>query len=79
MDTNFGVHVEVNPVGLIKSALKDVGATYGGAYVDFQVPCTSLVPTHVGPRQTAVIPTNSPLPLQGTNAKFRTTWWRFWE
>lgn len=79
MDANVGVHVEVNPIKPVKSAPKEVGATYGGAYVDFQVPRSSLVLTHVGPRQTAVVPTKTPMSLKGKNAKFRTTWWRFWE
>ncbi len=49
MDNNIGVHVEVDPISPIKSAPREVGATYEGAYIDFQVPRSSLIPTYVGP------------------------------
>ncbi len=78
-DDTIGVHVEVEPFGPAKSAARQVGATNKGAFVEFQIPETSLKPTYVGPRKTAVIPTNNALSLEGKAATFHQTWWRFWE
>jgi len=76
----LGVHVEVEPFLPLKKAPRAVGlGNKKGAYVEFQVPASSLEKTRVGPANTAVIPTEGNLSLQGTNAKFRRTWWRFWE
>jgi hypothetical protein len=75
-----GVHVEVAPFGPAKSASAETGAFGKGAYVEFQVPKSTIQSTNVGPRNTGVIPSNSAVPLQGTNATFKqSSWWKFWE
>ena len=75
-----GVHVEVAPFGSAKSASAETGAFGKGAFVEFEVPPSSIQRTNVGPRNTGVIPTNSALPLQGTNATFnKSSWWKFGE
>ena len=63
-----------------KSSSAETGAFGKGAFVEFQVPRSSLQLTKVGPRNTGVISTtNSSIPLQGTNATFKSFWWKFWE
>jgi hypothetical protein len=64
-----GVHVEVAPFGPAKSASAETGAFGKGAYVEFQVPKSTIQSTNVGPRNTGVIPSNSAVPLQGTNGR----------
>lgn len=74
-----GVHVEVAPFGAASTGAQETGAFGSGAYIQFQVPQNSLVSTYVGPRSTAIIPTNNPLPLNGTNPTFvNIPWWRLW-
>jgi hypothetical protein len=56
------------------------GAFAKGAFVEFQVPRSSIQPTNVGPRNTGVIPTSNAMPLNGTNATFKkSSWWKFWD
>src|SRR5262249_18609749 len=84
-----GVHVELEPFGPVRSripgqsAVEEVGAAnrrVQGYYVEFDVPDPNqLVPTIVGPRNTAIIPTSTPLSLEGLNPEFvRPKWWEFW-
>ncbi len=76
----MGVHVEVAPFGQVSSASAQTGAFGRGSFVEFLVPSSSILRIQVGPRNTGVIPTNSSLPLQGTDATFRNpSWWKFWE
>lgn len=73
-----GVHVETEPFGPARTASQETGAFGRGAYVEFDSPL-DVVPTNVGPRNTGVIPSTSPLPLEGTNPAFVTRpWWKFW-
>lgn len=74
-----GVHVEVGPsFGPAKTGSAQTGAHGSGAYVEFDAPGT-IIPTYVGPRQTGVIPTATPLPLNDLNPVFQNTpWWKFW-
>jgi hypothetical protein len=84
-----GVHVELEPFGPVyslvpgQSAVEQVGAAnrrVQGYYVEFDVPDPArLVPLHVGPRNTAIIPTTTLLPLERLNPQFvRPKWWHFW-
>lgn len=73
-DDTVGVHVEVGPFGPERTAAREVGATNKGAFVEFQIPATSLKPTYVGPRKTAVIPTKNTLSLEGKAATYHKTW-----
>src|SRR5437763_113551 len=49
------------------------------AYVEIDLP-SNAVPTHVGPRNTAVIPSSGPLPIGGLNPTFVPVrrWWNLW-
>jgi hypothetical protein len=78
-----GVHVEVEPFG---SAIPgrggpraETGAAEDGAFVEFDLP-ENAVPTDVGPRRTAVIPTSGPLTLTGLRPRFVRVrrWWNLW-
>jgi RHS repeat-associated protein len=72
-----GVHVEISPFGIPRTAAQETGAFGRGAYVEFNSP-GNVIPTFVGPRSTGVIPTASPLPISGANPIFYTRpWWRF--
>ncbi|MEK8018106.1 MAG: hypothetical protein VSS75_014625 [Candidatus Parabeggiatoa sp.] len=76
----IGVHVEVVPFSLAKTASTETGAFGKGAFVEFDAFVTSLVKTYVGPRNTAVISTDKPLAIEGSNPSFNTlSWWKFWE
>ncbi len=74
-----GVHVEVGPgFGPARTASAETGAAGRGAYVELDL-TRPMKPTFVGPRDTAVIPTDVPLPLKNSNPRFvRLTWWKFW-
>ena len=78
-----GVHVETPPFGSIKPGLggpaTETGAAMDGAYVEFDFP-SSAVPTQVGPRNTVVIPTTTPLPIFELNPIFVSVrrWWNLW-
>jgi RHS repeat-associated protein len=75
-----GVHVEVEPFGPASSAADEMGAVKGGAYVEFDAP-DGMIPTRrIGPRNTALIPTEAPLQLEGRNPVFAEPrpWWKFW-
>jgi hypothetical protein len=78
-----GVHVETEPFGPTKPGLEgpkaETGAKVDGAYVEFDLP-PNAQKTNIGPRNTAVVPTDKPLPLDGLNPKFVETrpWWKFW-
>lgn len=74
-----GVHVETGPpFGSVKTAKEETGAAGSGAYVEFDAP-GGMRPTNVGPRKTAVIPTDKPLPIQNLNPTYRKApWWKFW-
>ncbi|MBD2801660.1 hypothetical protein ID854_14705 [Xenorhabdus sp. M] len=72
----IGVHVEVAPFGDPKTAKNEIGAFRGGSYVEFEVPKDTLVKTHIGPRNTAIIPTEQPLSLSNRNVVFKKeSWW----
>ncbi|MDH4318144.1 MAG: RHS repeat-associated core domain-containing protein, partial [Desulfobulbaceae bacterium] len=74
-----GVHVEIEPFGPVRTAKAETGAFAKGAYVEFDAPLDKIPSTNVGPRNTGVIPTESPLPLDDLNPTFKTTpWWNFW-
>jgi len=72
----FGVHVEVEPFGPTTprtgpgSPGAEVGAAGQGRYVEFDLP-PNAIRTDVGPRNTAVIPTRTPLPIHDKNPTFR--------
>ena len=74
-----GVHVETGPpFGSARTGAAETGAYGKGAYVEFDAP-GSMRPTNVGPRKTAVIPTDTPLPITDLNPTFKTVpWWKFW-
>ncbi len=79
-----GVHVEIEPFGTARpypeysSPARQTGAKGGGAYVEFDLP-DNAVRIVVGPRNTAVIPSEVPLPLAGRHAVFvMVRWWQFW-
>ena len=65
----IGVHVETQPFGPVSSASRDVGAFGRGAYIEFDQPQT-IVPTQVGPRNTGVIPTHTPLSIENLHPVF---------
>ncbi|OUS03834.1 hypothetical protein A9Q81_06815 [Gammaproteobacteria bacterium 42_54_T18] len=75
-----GVNVEVAPFGSARTASADTGAFETGAYVEFAIPRSSVIPRkgYIGPRNNAIIPTpeNKPLSLEGLNPKFKksTSW-----
>ena len=78
-----GVHVEVGPsFGPAETGAAETGAAARGArgvYVEFDAP-GPMVPTYVGPRNTAVIPTTTPLPINNLNPTFvKPPWWQFWK
>jgi hypothetical protein len=81
-----GVHVEVEPFGTARPGLggprAEMGCFAEGAFVEFDAPA-GMIPTRVGPRNTAMIPTplDRPFALAGRNARFvkvRRHWWEFW-
>ncbi|MCK5803822.1 MAG: RHS repeat-associated core domain-containing protein, partial [Lentisphaeria bacterium] len=77
-----GVDVEVEPFGPTKPGLHgpkaETGAAAEGAYVEFDLP-DSAISTNVGPRNTARIPTNEPLPIRNLNPTIvKPPWWKFW-
>ena len=76
----IGVHVEVGPnFGPAATGSADTGAAGRGAFVQFTTPKSSLQPTYVGPRQTAVIPTQTPLSIARQNPTYVSKpWWKFW-
>ena len=72
-----GVHVETGPFGPASTGARETGAAGRGAYVEFDAP-NVMQPTKVGPRNTAVIPSEQPVPIQNLNPTFRTIpWWQF--
>lgn len=80
-----GVHVEVEPFGSARpypryfGPAAQTGAKGGSAYVEFDLP-RNAIPTRVGARNTAVIPTDQPLSLAGRHPVFvRLKWWQFWK
>lgn len=76
----IGVHVEVAPFGPAKTASAETGAFGKGAFVEFDAHVANLVKTYVGPRNTAVIPTDKPLAIKDLNTTFNILfWWKFWE
>ncbi len=85
-EAEAGVHVEVEPFGTARPGLggprAEMGCLGEGAFVEFDAP-PGMVPTRVGPRNTAIIPTavDQPLSLVGRNTRFvkvRRCWWEFW-
>ena len=81
-----GVHVEGEPFGSPRPGRRGPRAQMGcyaeGAFVEFDAPA-AMVPTRIGPRTTAIIPTpvDEPLSLRGLNPRFvkvRRRWWELW-
>ena len=79
-----GVPVEVEPFGSARpypehsGPARQTGANAGDAYVEFDFP-EAAVRMFVGPRNTTVIPTETPLALAGRNAVFVSVrGWQFW-
>jgi RHS repeat-associated protein len=75
-----GVHVELQPFGPVSTASSEMGSVAGGrGFVEFDTPA-NMVRTSVGPRNTAIIPTTTPLPLQNLNPTFvaPSPWWKVW-
>ena len=75
-----GVHVEVAPFGNVSGASDALGSIKTTAYVEFNAP-QSMIPTYgVGSRNTAMIPTQTPLSLQNLNPTFvqPKPWWKLW-
>ena len=79
----IGVHVETEPFGSTRPGLggpiRETGAVGEGAYVEFDLP-PDAQPTDIGPRNTAVIPTLTPLPLEPLRPLFVKVrrWWNLW-
>lgn len=72
--TPSGVHVEVEPFGDSRTAAKEMGAASweNRSYVEFDVSENSLVKTNVGPRNTAIVPTDgTSLSLRERNPVFK--------
>lgn len=85
-EAEAGVHVEVEPFGTARPGLggprAETGCFAEGAFVEFDAP-PEMIPTRVGSRNTAIIPTavDQPLALMWRNARFvkvRRHWWEFW-
>jgi hypothetical protein len=86
----IGVHVEVEPFGTTRpfrpgqsSPKADLGLLEDGAFVEFDAPPGMVPSPHLGPRNSAIIPTpvNQPFSLAGLNpvfVKVRRHWWEFW-
>ncbi|MBW3598283.1 MAG: hypothetical protein KY475_13550 [Planctomycetes bacterium] len=81
----LGVDVEVGPpFGSVQPGLggpiAETGAAGEGAYVEFDSVGTEI-PTDVGPRKTARIPTEKPLLLDELHAELIIVprWWEFWK
>lgn len=75
-----GVHVEVAPFGEMSTAAAELGAVPGSiGYVEFNAPA-NMVKTYVGPRNTAIIPTETPLALESLRPVYvpAKPWWKFW-
>lgn len=81
-----GVHVEVQPFGSPRPGLHGPRAETGcfaeGAFAEFDAP-VGMIPTRIGPRNTAIIPTavDEPFSLRGLRPHFvkvRRHWWEFW-
>jgi hypothetical protein len=82
-----GVNVEVEPFGPttpgLNSPARQVGAANraGTAYVEFDLPASAVPdPMSVGPRNTASIPTKTPLRIGDLNPIFVEVrqWWNLW-
>jgi hypothetical protein len=79
----LGVDVETEPFGSTKPGLggpaAETGADRDGAYVEIDLPDNAIV-TNVGPRNTARIPAQDPLPIGGLNPQFVPVrrWWNLW-
>jgi hypothetical protein len=78
-----GVDVEIQPFGSPKPGpggpAAETGAAMEGAFVEIDLP-SNAIPTSVGPRNTARIPTSGPLPIAGLNPQFVRVrrWWNLW-
>jgi hypothetical protein len=81
-----GVHVEVEPFRSARPGLggprAELGCFAEGAFVEFDAPA-EMIPTRLGPRNTAMIPTpvDQPFLLLGRTARFvkvRRHWWELW-
>ena len=70
---DIGVHVEVEPFGSVMPGIggpiRETAALGEARYVEFDLP-ENAIPTSIGRRRTAVIPTVSPLPIGDLNPKF---------
>ena len=72
-----GVNVEIAPFGPLRQAAGLVGAARQGAYVQFRVPRSAIVPTPgIGPLRAGYIPVapTSTYSLRGTNPVFSRNW-----
>src|SRR5438552_599065 len=71
--TGTGIHVEIEPFGTARPGrggpVDDMGCAGEGAYVEFDAP-PGMVRYICGPRQTALIPADRPLRLDGLNPAF---------
>lgn len=65
-----GVHVETEPFGSPRTASAETGAYGRGRYVEFDAP-ENMIRTNVGPRNTAVIPSEGPLPINNSNPIYK--------
>ena len=79
-----GIHVEVEPFGTLRPGRggpkDEMGAAGQGAFVEFDAP-SGMVGYTCGPRNTALIPSDSPLFLDDLNPvyrKVRKWWWQLW-
>lgn len=73
-----GVHVERQPFGPPSTGSAETGAFGSGAFVEFDEPA-AVTSTHVGPRNTAVIPTRVPLDISKLDPSFVVlSWWKWW-
>ena len=79
--------MEVEPFGSARpfpaheSPAAQMGAKGSGAYVEFDVPGNAIPTPWVSQtRNTAVIPAEMPLSLEGLHPRFvRVRWWQFWK
>jgi hypothetical protein len=73
-----GVYVERQPFGPARTGAAETGSFGKEAYVEFDEP-PGAVTTNVGPRYTAVIPTQVPLDVSRLEPEYvEISWWKWW-